>query len=70
MDIFNKIFDFALQRANTRPEQSMMIGDNLEADIQGALDMNMNAIFCNFENNHVNENIISIQHLSELKQHL
>jgi putative hydrolase of the HAD superfamily len=65
-----KIFDFALQSANTLPEHSIMIGDNLEADVQGALDMNMNAIFCNFEKEPVNENIISIHHLSELKQHL
>ena len=65
-----KIFDFALQSANTLPENSIMIGDNLEADIQGALNVNMKAIFCNFENTPVNENIISINHLSELKQHL
>ncbi len=65
-----KIFDFAMESANTRPENSIMIGDNLEADIQGALNMNMNAIFCNFENKPVNANITSINHLSELKQHL
>ncbi len=65
-----KIFDFALQSVNTRPENSVMIGDNLEADIQGALNMNMNAIFCNFENKPINKNITSINHLSELKKHL
>ena len=65
-----RIFDFALQSAKTVPENSMMIGDNLEADIQGALNMNMKAIFCNFEKKPVNEDITSIHHLLELKQHL
>lgn len=65
-----KIFNFALQSANTLAENSMMIGDNLEADIQGALNINMKAIFCNFENGPVHKNITSINHLSELKQHL
>lgn len=65
-----RIFDFALQSAKTVPENSIMIGDNLEADIQGALNMNMKAIFCNFENKPVNKNITSIHHLLELKQHL
>jgi len=66
-----KIFDFALQSANTSPENSIMIGDSLEADIQGALNMNMKAIHCNFENIHINNNdITSITHLLELKQYL
>ncbi len=65
-----KIFDFALQSANALPEHSIMIGDNLEADVQGALNMNMSAIFCNFEKQVINEEIISIHNLYELKKHL
>jgi putative hydrolase of the HAD superfamily len=65
-----RIFNFALQSAKTVPENSIMIGDNLVADIQGALNMNMKAIFCNFDNEPVNETITSINHLSELKKHL
>jgi len=66
-----KIFNFALQSANASPENSIMIGDSLEADIQGALNMNMKAIHCNFENTLTNHNgITTITHLSELKQYL
>ena len=65
-----RIFDYALQSANARAEQSIMIGDNYEADVQGALNMRMSAIFCNFDLQSVGENILSIGHLSELKNHL
>jgi putative hydrolase of the HAD superfamily len=40
-----KIFYYALDSANTLPEKSVMIGDNLEADIQGAKAVGMNTIF-------------------------
>ena len=65
-----KIFDYALQSANAKAEHSIMIGDNYEADVQGALNMSMRAIFCNFEMQSVGENILSINHLTELKNHL
>ena len=65
-----KIFDYALQSANAKAEHSVMIGDNYEADVQGALNMSMRAIFCNFEMQSVGENILSINHLIELKNHL
>ncbi len=65
-----RIFDFALQSANALAEHSIMIGDNLEADVHGALNMNMKPIFCNFEEQAINEEIISIHNLYELKKHL
>ncbi len=65
-----KIFDYALQSANALPEHSIMIGDNLEADVQGALNMNMKAIFCNFEEQTIHDDVISIHNLYELKKHL
>lgn len=65
-----KIFDYALESANAKPEHSIMIGDNYEADVQGALNMSMRAIYCNFEMQSVDENIVSINNLSELKKHL
>lgn len=40
-----KIFLYALDLANTLPKKSVMIGDNLEADIQGAKAVGMNTIF-------------------------
>ncbi len=65
-----KIFDYALQSANALPEHSIMIGDNLEADVQGALNMNMKAIFCNFEKQVIPKDITGIHSLYELKMHL
>ena len=65
-----KIFNYALQITNALPRQSIMIGDNLEADIQGAINMDMHAIFCNFENIKLDRDILSVNHLQELKQYL
>lgn len=41
------IFQFAMGKANTQAEQSLMIGDNLDADIRGAINVGMDAIFFN-----------------------
>lgn len=41
------IFEFALNEANTSPEYSIMIGDDLDADIKGALNSNIRAIYFN-----------------------
>lgn len=66
-----KIFSFAVDVANANPKESIMIGDNLEADIQGALDFGLSAIHCNFERlTNVPRNINSIDHLLEIKQYL
>ena len=43
-----KIFNFALDIANANPEESIMIGDSLEADIQGAEGVGMDTIFFNY----------------------
>ncbi len=42
-----EIFDFAMAKANASLPQSIMIGDNLEADIQGAMNAGMDTIFVN-----------------------
>ncbi len=62
-----KIFNMALEFAKTNPEKSIMIGDNFEADVQGALDVGMAAICYNYHNIKLEENIKSISHLLELK---
>lgn len=41
------IFDYAMQRTGARIENSVMIGDNMEADIKGALSVNMKAVYFN-----------------------
>lgn len=66
-----RVFEHALKVANALPEHSIMIGDNLEADIQGALDCDFSAIHCNFEEEKVNvDNLISVTSLNEIRQYL
>ncbi len=66
-----RVFEFAIQKANTQPEVSLMIGDNLEADIQGALNVGMKVIHFNSENLvDIPQNIISVANLLEIKQYL
>ena len=66
-----KVFKHALQQANAKEENSIMIGDSVEADILGAINSGIPAIHCNFENEVVeNTNFKSISSLLEIKQYL
>ena len=65
-----KIFLHALHMANATLENSLMIGDNLEADILGALNIGMDAICFNYHKEVLAPNIIGIDHLLELKNHI
>ena len=42
-----EIFDYALKVSNANVETSIMIGDNEDADIQGAINVGMDSIFVN-----------------------
>ena len=42
-----EIFEYALNKAGAQLNQSIMLGDNLEADIQGAMNAGMDNIFVN-----------------------
>ena len=42
-----EIFEYALKNANASVEESIMIGDNESADIQGGINMGMDTIFVN-----------------------
>ncbi len=64
------IFNFALQMANTSCENSIMIGDCIEADVDGALDAGYDAIFFNENNVQIPDGIKTIHHLLELKNYL
>ncbi len=64
------IFEYAIKKVNTTPQESIMIGDNWEADIMGAHQCGMHVIFCNYHKENVGENIKSVTHLLELKQYL
>lgn len=63
------IFEKAMERAGTLPEQSIMIGDCLEADVQGALDVGMSAIYFNEFEVEVPNGITAVTHLSQLKNY-
>lgn len=61
-----KIFNYALDQAMTLPERSVMIGDNLEADIQGAKAVGMNTIFFN-PLDEIQQDEVSVRSLFEIK---
>lgn len=66
-----RIFHHALQVSNALQENSMMIGDNLEADVEGAVNAGLQAIHCNFDNEFTEaKNIVSVASLLEIKQYL
>ena len=64
------IFEYALYLAKTKKENSIMIGDCIEADVQGALDAGLDAIFFNENNTNVTKKIKQVNHLLELKKYL
>ena len=55
-----KVFLTALNKANSLPAQSVMIGDSLEADILGANNIGMQTIFYNYRNENISKKIKSI----------
>lgn len=63
-----KIFEYALNLSGASLEESLMIGDNLDADIQGAINFGMDSVFVN----HINATTTvvptyTISHLRELE---
>ncbi len=61
------IFEYAVNLAGTTKAQSVMIGDSLEADVYGALNYGMDAIFFNPFNAPKPDDVpVQITHLKEL----
>ena len=60
------IFLSAMKTAEVLPEHAMMIGDSLEADIQGALKLGMQAIHFNSHKEAYHEECLVIDRLSDL----
>ncbi len=65
-----KIFDYAMDKAQVEPSKCVIIGDNAETDIMGALNVGWNAIY--FNRNGMNkvpvpDNSIEVLSLSEVK---
>lgn len=62
------IFEYALQKTGASLPESIMIGDSLDADIQGAMNAGMDSVFVN----HVNATTLlkptyTVYHLKELE---
>lgn len=66
----SKIFHYALEKSDAIPEESMMIGDNFEADILGAKNVGMHTIFCEFNGEIATEKVITVSKLSQIKNYL
>ena len=62
------IFNHALTAANANVESSIMIGDNFNADILGALGIGMKAIYYDFHktNEQERENVVIVKSLKEI----
>ncbi len=61
------IFEFALKAANAEKCHSIMIGDCIEADVQGALNCGIDAIYFNEFRKEANPSVRQVHHLLELK---
>jgi putative hydrolase of the HAD superfamily len=64
------IFDYAINSAKVSKENCIMIGDCLDADVNGALNAGLDAIFFNDKKIEAPQNIKQINHLLELKKYL
>jgi YjjG family noncanonical pyrimidine nucleotidase len=62
------IFEHALKLANAKKESSIMIGDCIEADVQGALDFGIDAIL--FNENAGSDSVKCVSRLQDLKKYL
>ena len=64
------IFNHALEKAQSKAQESIMIGDNLEADIEGALNLGFDAILFNYHKVQTEPKLKVVNHLLEIKQYL
>lgn len=65
-----KIFNHALQMAKAKKTESIMIGDNYEADVLGAIHFGIQAICFNYHRENLSNEIMSINNLKEIQNYL
>ena len=63
-----KIFEFTMAEIGAVPEESLMIGDNLNTDIKGARDFGIDQVYFNPENTTGYQATYAINDLRDLKQ--
>ena len=64
-----EIFEFALQITGAKSSESIMIGDNIDADIKGAMNAGMDTVFVNHLNIETDvEPTYIVHHLKELEE--
>lgn len=62
-----EIFDYAFMKAGALPEHSIMIGDNPEVDIQGAINAGIDQVYVNHTNAPAIEATYTVYSLKELE---
>jgi putative hydrolase of the HAD superfamily len=63
-----QIFKYALAKAGAIPEESLMIGDDLDVDIIGAMKAGIDGLFCNFDHlPHNGSAIYEVKEMLEIK---
>lgn len=64
-----EIFEYALNKSGTKKAESVIIGDDWIADIEGGLAFGMKAIFFDvFNDNYTAENVKTVKKLSEIHE--
>lgn len=64
-----EIFEYALNKSGTKKAESVIIGDDWTADIEGGLAFGMKAIFFDvFNDNYTAENVKTVKRLSEIHE--
>jgi len=66
----SQIFEKALRKSNAKPENSIMIGDSYEADIEGAKNAGLEAIYFDYYDKREKVQVPQIQKLKELRMYL
>ena len=64
------IFKLALERAGTTAEKSLMVGDNIEADILGAMAVGLHTLHLNAHREPAHNHGSMITELREIKLYL
>lgn len=64
-----QIFKYALAKAGALPEESLMIGDDMDVDIKGAKAAGIDGLFCNFDKiKHNEQATFEVKSFAEIKE--